>query len=207
MKIMKSLYVALVLGLSLATVRAGSNEQKFVDELNLARTKPAEYAKFVEKHKKRFIDEMMYKMPSRGRIRTQEGKKAVDEAIEFLKKAKPVGKLKLSKGLSKAAEDHTKDIGKAGVTGHTGTDKSTMTDRMGRHGKWQKTCGENIAFGPDDAREVVMQLIIDDGVASRGHRVNIYKKDFKVVGISTGAHKKYGRMCTMDFAGGFKDKK
>ena len=78
---------------------------------------------------------------------------------------------------------------------------------MGRHGKWPKTCGENIAFGPDEAREVVMQLIIDDGVASRGHRVNIYKKDFKVVGISTGAHKKYGRMCTMDFAGGFKDKK
>jgi uncharacterized protein YkwD len=52
-----------------------------------------------------------------------------------------------------------------------------------------------------------MQLIIDDGVASRGHRVNIFKKDYKVVGIAVGPHKKYGEMCAMDFAGGFVDKK
>ena len=38
--------------ITICGTRAGSNEQKFVDELNLARTKPAEYAKFVEKHKK-----------------------------------------------------------------------------------------------------------------------------------------------------------
>ena len=31
--------------------------------------------------------------------------------------------------------------------------------------------------------ETVLGLIIDDGVSSRGHRKNIYSKDFKYVGI------------------------
>ena len=186
----------------------GGEEQKIVDELNLARTQPAKYAKLTEKYKKTFIDDKTYKMPGTStRIRTQEGKKAVDEAIAFLKKAKPVGKLKLSAGLSKAAAEHVKDLGKSGKTAHKGSDGSSPSERMNRHGKWQKTSAENLAFGPDDPRHIVMQLIIDDGVANRGHRTNIFNKDLKVVGVSVGDHKKYRRMCAMDFAGGFVEKK
>ncbi len=194
-------------GACLADAHAATQEEKVLEELNLARTKPAEYAKYVENHKRRFIDDRVYSMPGRGRIATQEGKAAVDEAIEFLKKAQPVGKLSMSKGLSEAAMDHCKDLGKSGKTGHTGSDGSKMTDRMNRHGKWQRACGENIAFGPSDARQIVIQLIVDDGVANRGHRVNIFKKDFKVVGIAVAPHAKYGNMCTMDFAGGYVDKR
>jgi hypothetical protein len=36
----------------------GAAEDKMLAELNLARTQPAKYAAYVEKHKKRFIDEM-----------------------------------------------------------------------------------------------------------------------------------------------------
>lgn len=204
---MNKYLILAVLFSGLVTAFAGPKEQKYVDELNLARTQPAKYADFLEQHKARFEDDMTYKLPGGGRIRTQEGLKAVDEAIGFLKKAKPIGKLALSDALSKAAEDHTKDIGKAGIVGHDGTDGSSSTDRMKRHGEWKKTCGENIAFGPDEPREVVMQLIIDDGVTNRGHRVNIFNQDYKVVGISAGPHAKYGNMVTMDFAGGFTGKK
>ena len=52
-----------------------------------------------------------------------------------------------------------------------------------------------------------MQLIIDDGVASRGHRTNIYNPDFKTVGIAIGDHKVYGNMCVMDFADAVAEKK
>ncbi len=189
------------------SVQAGPDEDKVLAELNLARTQPKKYAAFVEQHKGRFIDDNVFNMPGRGRIRTQEGKSAVDEAIAFLKKVKPVGKLTMSKGLSKAAADHTKDIGKTGKTGHTGSDGSSSSDRMERHGKWKKTCGENVAFGPGTARAIVMQLIIDDGVANRGHRTNIYKPEYKVVGLAVGPHAKYGKMCCQDFAGGFADKR
>lgn len=49
--------------------------------------------------------------------------------------------------MSMAADDHTRDIGPAGVSGHNGTKGSTMTSRLDKHGKWGGTCGENISFG------------------------------------------------------------
>lgn len=44
-----------------------------------------------------------------------------------------------------------------------------------------------------------MQLIIDDGVPSRGHRENIFKPNFSKIGIYTGTHKVYNYMTCMDF--------
>lgn len=52
-----------------------------------------------------------------------------------------------SKGLECAARDHVKDTGPKGVTGHTGTDGSSMSDRIERYGEWDVTVGENISYG------------------------------------------------------------
>jgi len=78
-------------------------------------------------------------------------------------------------------------------------------DRVNRRGRWKGRVGENISYGHRDARAIVTQLIIDDGVKDRGHRKNIFDSAYRVVGIATGRHTKYGAMCVMDFAGGFDD--
>ena len=78
---------------------------------------------------------------------------------------------------------------------------------MNRFGKWSVTAGENIAYGAGDAREIVIQLVVDDGVASRGHRANVFGAAFKYLGVGVGAHPKYGAVCVQDFAGGYEEKK
>lgn len=56
------------------------------------------------------------------------------------------------------------------------------------------------------ARNVVKQLVVDDGVASRGHRANIFNDGFLIVGLAFGDHPVYRSVCVQDFAGGFEDK-
>ncbi len=79
--------------------------------------------------------------------------------------------------MSSGARDHVRDSGPRGRTEHVGTDGSNPWDRVNRYGSWLVAMGENIAYGsyePSDAHQVVMQLIIDDGVRGRGHRDNIF---------------------------------
>ena len=61
---------------------------------------------------------------------TKEGPKAVQEAINFLKKQSPVGRLAWDANLAKAAKDHADDSNKRGIVGHTGSDGSTMSARI-----------------------------------------------------------------------------
>jgi uncharacterized protein YkwD len=65
---------------------------------------------------------------------------------------------------------------------------------------------ENIAYGGTSARQVIIYLLIDDGVQDRGHRKNFIQPEFKTVGVSVGFHPEYKTMCVMDFAGFFVDK-
>ena len=112
------------------------------------------------------------------KVGTHEGPSAVKEAIDYLNSANPLPPLKWNKKISKAAEDHTKDIGPKGITGHDGSDGCTMEDRLLRHGLPESWMGECIDFGSKDGRSVVISLVIDDNVPSRGHRSNIFNPKY-----------------------------
>jgi uncharacterized protein YkwD len=182
-------------------------ESEVLAELNMARQKPKEYARYVEEHRRRMKNDGSYSVPGGLTMTSREGIKAVEEAIVFLKQVKPVGPLDMSVGLSRAARDHVDDLGPKGQVGHGGTDGSTPSERVTRYGDWDVTTGENIACGFDDARMIVVQLIVDDGVPLRGHRENIFQPKYKTVGIACGNHKTFRHMCVMDFAGGFRENK
>lgn len=175
------------------------NEKAVLEELNLARTRPSEYATYVEEHKKSFKGPLVVVVDGR-RMRTLEGIKAVDEAIDFLKKADPVPALSASRSLTLSARDHVKDLGPRGMTGHAGTDKSQPLDRISRYGTPKTASGEAITFGPANARSIVIQLIVDDGVAGRDHRKNVFEPDYRVAGIAIGPHTLHEHMCVIDFA-------
>ena len=179
-------------------------EKAIVHEVNAARTNPKGYASLLEEWK-RYYEGKLLQIPGERIIKTEEGVKAVDEAINFIRSLSPVPRLSPSKGMSLGAKDHVKDQGASGSVQHKGSDESQPWDRVNRYGTWERGIGENIAYGGDKARNIVIYLIVDDGVPSRGHRKNIFNPDFRVIGVACGHHATYGTVCVITFAGGYKE--
>lgn len=159
-----------------------------LQEINLARTNPHQYAQFV-----------MADADGRSKSDTR----AMEEAVKFLNHARPLPPLTFSNGLAMSAMALVADQGAAGATGHNGTDRSTPWDRMARYGQKTGYAGENISYGVYNARQIVIGLIVDAGVSGRGHRKNLFMKNYGVVGVACGSHAHYGTMCVMDFATSF----
>ncbi len=182
-----------------------AQETEVVRELNRARQDPAAYAEHLVEMKDRFTGTHTYD-GDRGHILTREGLAAVDEAIGFLRLSRPLPPLAVSRGLSRAARDHATDQGIHGVFGHVGSDGSQPAQRASRYGQWLEAMGENIDYGNRVPRDIVVSQIIDDGVADRGHRRNIFDSRFTLVGVACGPNLHYEYMCVMDFAAGFREK-
>ena len=185
---------------------AGANpseaERDLLNEINQARAHPDVYATYLEKLKPLFKGKE-YNPPGKEELTTQEGWSAVEDAIRFLRAAKPVAPLTTSQGLSLAALTLCKEQGGTGSTGHKGKDSSLVEQRVKPFGTWQGGIGENLAYGNESARERVLTWLIDDGFPSRGHRTRMMSQDYRVAGVSCGTHPEFRTMCVLTLAGGF----
>jgi uncharacterized protein YkwD len=180
-------------------------ENSVVREINTARTAPRDYASLLEQSRK-YYDNKILRLPGETPVLTKEGVGAVVEAIRFLHSMKPIPPLTPSEGMSSGARDRVTDQGSSGSSQHKGSDGSQPWDRVNRYGTWEKSIGENIAYGSDKARNIVTGLITDDGVSGRGHRKNIFNPDFRSIGVACGRHATYRIVCVITFAGGYKEK-
>jgi hypothetical protein len=112
-------------------------------------------------------------------------------------------------GLRLAGLDHVLDVGVEGVASHRGTDDSSSTDRNGRYGAWGGATGEclwygNLANGATGA-SIVDDLVVDDGVRSRGHRLCVYDARWTVAAVAAGPHATYANMVAVEFAATFEN--
>lgn len=161
-------------------------------EMNWARAHPADYARELAAQARSYD-------PDRDPTSFgNEDPSAVDEAIDFLRRQPALPPLAGDARLAAAAEIHTRAQGPRGEVGHGGV---SLGQRLQREGLYAGLAAEDISYGYDDPREVVRQLIVDSGVANRGHRNNIFGKAYSAAGVSCGPHRTYGSMCVIDFAG------
>jgi uncharacterized protein YkwD len=170
-------------------VFAASLDRAVLDEINYARGHPAEYAQNLMDGRG---DDSRYARANSG---------ATEEAIDFLERQRPLPPLAPNQALAQTAAKLAAAQGPRGLTGHAGADGSSPGERIRRHGVSRAVAAEAISYCYGSAAGVVRQLIIDDGVSNRGHRMTIFDPDLRIAGAGCGPHAVYRYMCVIDFAG------
>jgi uncharacterized protein YkwD len=94
-----------------------------------------------------------------------------------------------SAALRKAAQRHADDMARRRYFEHRGADGSQPKDRVQRAGYRPRLTGENIAFAPESAEEVVAGWL-----ASPGHCANIMDGRFTDTGIGVATGKQRGHI-------------
>ena len=165
-------------------------EQAVIDEINFARTKPKEY---VTQRLSPSVLDVSRKSDSYIA--------ALDELVDRMNRMDPVPSLTPATGLTKCAAEWVKISGPEGYVGH----EKTISNRFKKYCSYA-SLAENCSYGYSTGKDIVIALLVDDGVDDRGHRNNILNPAYKNVGAAIGPHKKYGTMCCIDFAYGYQEK-
>lgn len=109
----------------------------------------------------------------------------IKSLIETLKKARPLHILYVDKKLTTIAKNYAETIGNKGIVQHN-TENNYLDS-------------ENIVYEDTNPLEMVIDLLIDHGVSSLGHRKNILDFEYRQIGVGIAPHKVYGKTCVMDF--------
>ncbi len=169
--------------------------------INKFRANPRELSRHLEKLKK-YLDKStnILSEPDKIQIQMVEGENVFNEAINFLKNLRPLPPLQWDDCLAQSAQEHVDDIGPKGLLLYQSSDGTEPEDRITKYGNYIESLGENIDFGPNDEIGVIVSLTLDDGEEERPHRDNLFKNDYKKIGIACGPHQTEFQMCVMDLA-------
>ena len=187
------------------TARMNDLEREVIFELNKVRSNPKRYAELYLEPLYSAYNGKIYTYPGQESTLTKEGNGALMECIMALRKTPSMPVLEPAEGLNKSARILVKDQQFGGI-GHITRNGSTPQKRMEMYGEWDIASADDLAYGNCDARQIVIALLIDDGVPDRAHRHNILNPKFHFVGVATGKHPSYKIMCAIDYAGAYKNK-
>ena len=108
--------------------------------------------------------------------------------IHYLKKMAAVPPLYFDLQAYKNAACFSKEQGSAGTTGHTRI--KCPKDNY---------AAECCSYGMDNGKDIAMQLLIDHGISSLGHRKICLNNLYAKIGVSVNTHSKWGICAVLDF--------
>ena len=138
-------------------------------------------------------------------LQTREGVSAVHELYSELLEIESLPPLEPSHGLTLAAIHHCHDTGPLGIVGHIGSRETSLQKRVESFGKWSGNLVEALDYGSCNAFEVVLSLLIDDGLTTRPHRKALLNPNFTKLGIGAGPHSEFKTVVCLLFSVGFND--
>jgi hypothetical protein len=112
-----------------------------------------------------------------------------------LRKSKGLPPLLPEADLTAIALEHARNTGESGQTGH-----QNFNNRFEKVlGNPYSRVAENLSYGHREAIDIVMSLLIDEGIRNLGHRKNILHPQFNAVGVVIHSHERYRVQCVIDF--------
>ncbi len=147
-----------------------ADEVGMINEINLLRSNPSNYVKYIEEYKNNPANRRDSKTIA-----------VCNELIAELKRTPPLAILEPKECLYNAAKKHGEDQKRKGSTDHVGTDGSYPWDRVRRECPFMTDGQENLVAGPNNVRDCIIILLLDKNVTNRVHRRTILKKDWKYV--------------------------
>ena len=160
--------------------------EEIISEINLARTKPSEYAAKLERicsnitgHKVQVGNSIM---------KLREGSKIFDEAIQYLLNIGSMEPLELCDGLSESANELLSIlIIQEGIDmSDFNLDIYDLEHRLDHFGVFFGEFNEIVDYGSFDPEFVVVNFILGDGDETRNDRHTILNPQMKYCGISSG---------------------
>lgn len=175
-------------------------EKDVILEMNMVRSNPKKYAELYLKPMLSKYQGNVYR-DNDNYYQTTEGVAAVKECIDVLNKERALDIIYPNRKLRKMAKYHADLQGVTEEIGHNTPKGETFSQRIKRFKIPYYCTGENISYGINSARSIIVDLLIDDNYPSRAHRINILNNFYNKVGVYFGCHKKHKYMFVTDFVG------
>ena len=114
-----------------------------------------------------------------------EGVSALDDAISFLKRQRPIHNLTFNENLSEVAVDKLSHLSylysKSSDNNDYCLSGNELNSFIQKRVEWEECCSETIINSHDNARDAILSIIIDDGENSRKNRNNLFKEEYNYI--------------------------
>ena len=175
-------------------------EKDIILALNMVRTDPSRYAKLYIRPLTSAFSGNLRHLNGRDWLITDEGYVPVEELYYILIHHAPAPAFIVDKSLHSSAEELALDQSLTGDTGHISSKGRGFAVRIRSYAQWKKSVSETIGYGGKTGFDMVNDMLIDDGVSDRGHRLIMMDPVFHFVGTSVRPHSMYGFTAVIDYA-------
>ena len=176
-----------------------------ISEINKVRQNPSSYISLIKKQKDLIKGEILYR-ENESPIQLTEGEKSFQNAIDYLKKKKKTFKLEENNNLNLAALDLVNDIGPKGLFSHEDSNGNNLNDRIEKYCEWENCCNEIIQFSSKKPEEIIIDIIVDDGIENKLNRESLFNDNYKFIGCGINEHKDFGFVIAIILVGGIREK-
>ena len=149
-------------------------EPKILSEINRVRTTPQDYAQWLETQRQ-YYDGIWLRLPGEKPVRTNRGKKALEEAIAVLKEQQPLPPLESSSQTTAAA---TSEL-----------EKFANSNNI-----------QYFSYGRKTAAGIVMDLVVDELFPDRRRRQSLLSPEAEDTGVVCKPDPRYAKVCAIAYS-------